>query len=91
MLYTNLLTPTYHVIKDEVERAALPVRPVHGELPQLDEREVAVVQRVEQHEQARGQQRARKEAHEPERPGGGGQEVNKTLQLKALTQTKKYY
>ena len=38
------------VVHDEVDRCALPIRPVHGQVPQLVQGKVAVVERVEEQE-----------------------------------------
>ncbi len=36
------------VVHDEVERGELPIGPVHGQVPQLGQGQLAVVKRVEQ-------------------------------------------
>ena len=46
------------VVHDEVDGRALPVGPVHGQVPQLVQGEVAVVERVEKQEGEEGEQEA---------------------------------
>ena len=46
------------VVHDEVDGRALPVGPVHAQVPQLVQGEVAVVERVEKQEGEEGEQEA---------------------------------
>ena len=48
----------HHVVHHEVKRGELPVRPVHGQVPQLGERQLAVVEGVEEEDESAGHDKA---------------------------------